>query len=63
MRTRPRTAGDADYLNFFAQAEGILPASFFSALDGTPFDRTTVDIAGQLEAIKPLLAAPATSDC
>lgn len=48
--------GDADYLNFFAQAEGILPASFFSALDGTPFDRTTVDIAGQLEAIKPRLA-------
>jgi len=48
-------AADADYLNFFAQVEGVLPASFFNALDGTPFDRATVDIAGQLEAIKPLL--------
>lgn len=48
--------GDADYLNFFAQVEGILPASFFNALDGTPFDRTTVDIAGHLEAVKLLFA-------
>ena len=48
-------AGDADYLNFFAQVEGVLPASFFNTLDGTPFDRASVDIAGQLEAIKPLL--------
>ena len=48
--------GDADYLNFFAQVEGILPASFFDALDGTPFDRASVDIPAQLEAIKPLLA-------
>lgn len=47
--------GDADYLTFFAAAEGILPTSFFSAEDGRPFDRTTVDIAGQLEFIKPLL--------
>lgn len=49
-------AGDIDYLNFFAQVEGILPASFFDALDGTPFDRASVDLAGQLEAIKPLIA-------
>jgi type VI secretion system protein ImpA len=47
--------GDGGYLNFFAQAEGILPSSFFSAEDGKPFDRTTVDINGQLELIKPLL--------
>lgn len=47
--------GDGDYLNFFAQAEGILPSSFFSAEDGKPFDRTTVDINGQLALIKPLL--------
>ena len=47
--------GDGGYLNFFAQAEGILPSSFFSADDGKPFDRTTVDINGQLELIKPLL--------
>ena len=47
--------GDGDYLNFFAQAEGILPSSFFSAEDGKPFDRTAVDINGQLELVKPLL--------
>ena len=47
---------DADYLNFFAQVEGVLPSSFFSAEDGKPFDRSKVDLAGQLAAIKPLLA-------
>ncbi|MGO9681319.1 MAG: ImpA family type VI secretion system protein [Beijerinckiaceae bacterium] len=54
---------DGAYLNFFASAEGILPTSFFQvdamandALDGgKPFDRSTVDLAGQIEAIKPLL--------
>jgi len=46
--------GDAEYLNFFAQAEGILPNSFFSSIDGKPFDRSSVDLAGQLEAIQPL---------
>jgi type VI secretion system protein ImpA len=48
--------GDGDYLNFFAQAEGILPSSFFSTEDGKPFDRATVDINGQLEFMKPLFA-------
>ena len=48
-------AGDLGYLNFFAQAELVLPESFFNALDGTPFDRTSIDIGGQLQAIKPLL--------
>jgi len=47
--------GDIDYLNFFAQAEGILPTSFFSAEDGRPFDRTIVDLKGYRELIKPLL--------
>lgn len=47
--------GDLDYLNFFAQAEIILPASFFSAEDGKPFDRTTVDFKAQRELLKPLL--------
>jgi type VI secretion system protein ImpA len=47
--------GDPEYLNFFANVEGILPTTFFSVEDGSPFDRTTVDIAGQLQAIKPLL--------
>jgi type VI secretion system protein ImpA len=48
-------AGDADYLNFFAQLEGILPTSFFSLEDGKPFDPSTIDINGHLGAIEPLL--------
>ena len=47
-------AGDADYLNFFAQAEGILPSSFFSNDDGKPFDRSAVDLSRQVDAIGPL---------
>jgi type VI secretion system protein ImpA len=49
-------AGDADYLNFFAQTEGILPSSFFSTEDGKPFDRASVDLPRQIEAIAPLWA-------
>src|SRR5258706_5021424 len=48
--------GDSDYLNFFAGVEGVLPTTFFTLEDGSPFDRSTVDIKGQLDAIKPLLA-------
>jgi type VI secretion system protein ImpA len=47
-------AGDPEYLNFFAQTEGILPSSFFSADDGKPFDRASVDLPRQIEAIAPL---------
>jgi type VI secretion system protein ImpA len=47
-------AGDADYLNFFAQSEGILPNSFFSSDDGKPFDRSSVDLRRQVDAISPL---------
>jgi type VI secretion system protein ImpA len=47
-------AGDAEYLNFFAQTEGILPSSFFSAEDGKPFDRASIDLPRQIEAIAPL---------
>jgi len=47
--------GDADYLNFFASVEGVLPTTFFSVEDGSPFDRSTVDIKGQLDALAPLL--------
>jgi type VI secretion system protein ImpA len=47
-------AGDAEYLNFFAQTEGMLPSSFFSADDGKPFDRASVDLPRQIEAIVPL---------
>jgi type VI secretion system protein ImpA len=48
--------GDSDYLNFFAGVDGVLPTTFFTLEDGSPFDRSTVDIKGQLDAIKPLLA-------
>jgi type VI secretion system protein ImpA len=47
--------GDTDYLNFFANVEGSLPVTFFNEEDGSPFDRTTVDIPGQINAMKPLL--------
>ncbi len=56
---------DADYLNFFASAEGVLPSSFFSVQDdGKPFfsaqdEQSTSSRAAlpsQIEAIKPLLA-------
>ena len=47
--------GDSDYLNFFAGVDAVLPTTFFSVEDGSPFDRSTVDIRGQLDAIKPLL--------
>jgi type VI secretion system protein ImpA len=49
-------AGDADYLNFFAGSEGVLPTLFFSTEDGKPFDRSTVDLPSQIEAVKPLWA-------
>jgi type VI secretion system protein ImpA len=49
-------AGDGEYLNFIVQAEGVLPSSFFSAEDGKPFDRASVDLPGQIQAIAPLWA-------
>jgi len=48
--------GDSDYLNFFAGVDGVMPTTFFSLEDGSPFDRSTVDLKSQLDAIKPLLA-------
>jgi type VI secretion system protein ImpA len=47
--------GDPDYLNFVAQAEVVLPSSFFSPEDGRPFDRTSIDIPAQLETLQRLL--------
>jgi type VI secretion system protein ImpA len=47
-------SGDAEYLNFFAQTEGMLPSVFFSTEDGKPFDRASVDLPRQIEAIAPL---------
>ena len=57
-------AGDSEYLNFFASAEGVLPTSFFSVQepDKTFFsaqDDQSVTakaaLPGQIAAIKPLL--------
>jgi type VI secretion system protein ImpA len=48
--------GDAEYLNFLAQVEGILPTSFFSLEDGKPFDPSTIDMRGQLAAADKLIA-------
>jgi type VI secretion system protein ImpA len=36
--------GDAEYLNFLAQVEGVLPTSFFSVEDGKPFDPSAFDL-------------------
>ena len=49
-------AGDADYMNFVARADGIIPTSYFSGPDGKPFDRASVDFASEFEAAKALLA-------
>lgn len=49
-------AGESDYMNFVARAEGLFPDSFFSAPDGRPFDRTSIDFVAELAAITPLLA-------
>jgi type VI secretion system protein ImpA len=48
-------AGDSDYMNFMAKAENLIPTSYFSGLDGKPFDRTTIDLAAELAAIQPFL--------
>ena len=48
-------SGDADYMNFIARTEGILPATFFSGPEGKPFDRTSIDFAAEFAAIGPIL--------
>jgi len=48
-------AGDPDYMNFVAKAESLLPNSFFSGPDGRPFDRSTIDFAGELATVQSLL--------
>jgi type VI secretion system protein ImpA len=52
--------GDAEYLNFMAQVEGVLPTSFFSPEDGKPFDPSSIDLPEQIAPIDKLLAR--TSD-
>jgi type VI secretion system protein ImpA len=46
-------AGDPDYLNFMARAEGVLPVSFLTRdSEGRPsiFDRTTIDFATEIKS-------------
>jgi type VI secretion system protein ImpA len=47
-------AGDEGYLNFLANAEGLLPSTFF--VDGQPFDRSPIDIDHHVDAIEKLSA-------
>jgi type VI secretion system protein ImpA len=49
-------AGDPDFLNFLARAEGLLPSSYFSGPEGRPFDRSTIDFEAELAAVQPLVA-------
>jgi type VI secretion system protein ImpA len=49
-------AGDSEFMNFMARAEGLLPAAFFSGPDGKPFDRSAIDLNAEFENAKPLLA-------
>jgi type VI secretion system protein ImpA len=48
-------AGDSDFMNYIARAEGLLPATFFSGPDGKPFDRAAIDFNAEFEAAKPFL--------
>jgi type VI secretion system protein ImpA len=49
-------AGDADFLNLIARAEGLLPTTFFSGPEGLPFDRSAIDLDAEMKAAQPLLA-------
>ena len=48
-------AGDNDYMNFMARAEGMLPATFFSGPEGRPFDRSSIDFDTEVATIGKLL--------
>ncbi len=47
-------AGDAEYHNFLAQVEGVLPTSFFSPEDDKPFDPSSIDLPAQIAPIDKL---------
>jgi type VI secretion system protein ImpA len=49
-------AGDMDYMNFVARAEGVLPATFFSGPEGKPFDRSSIDFDAEFATFDQLLA-------
>lgn len=46
--------GDADYMNFMAAGEGLLPATFYSEREGKAFDPTQVDFASQFATLAAL---------
>jgi type VI secretion system protein ImpA len=48
-------SGDADFMNFMARAEGLVPTSYFSGPDGAPFDRSMIDLAAELKNAQPFL--------
>lgn len=48
-------ANDYVFMNYLARAEGLLPASFYSKVDGSPFDRSRVDFPGEVKLAAPLL--------
>ncbi|MFD0934997.1 type VI secretion system ImpA family N-terminal domain-containing protein, partial [Methylobacterium trifolii] len=52
-------AGDLDFLNGLAHAEGLLPSAFFSRDDEgrlQPFDRSSIDFGRETKALLALLA-------
>jgi type VI secretion system protein ImpA len=49
-------AGDSDFLNVIARAEGLLPTTFFSGPEGLPFGRSAIDLDAEMKAAQPLLA-------
>jgi type VI secretion system protein ImpA len=52
-------AGDLDYMNFIAGAEGLLPRSYFgkdqAGNEGRPFDRNSINFEAQFNAAQPFL--------
>jgi type VI secretion system protein ImpA len=49
-------SGDADFMNFMARAEGLIPTSYFSGPESVPFDRGSIDPAAEFKNAQPLLA-------
>ena len=47
-------AGDAEYHNFLAQVEGVLPAWLLSPEDDKPFDPSSIDLPAQIAPIDKL---------
>ncbi len=48
-------AGNVEFMNFMARADGLLPVSFFSGPEGKPFDRSSIHLDDELASAKPFL--------